>query len=499
MKFLYISIIIIVIIIIILITTLIEKPISTETPNPIETNIPSPIETETPTETETEIPTETETEIPSPIETQKPALALAPIQSVSINQYWAPLSTPSHNPNLFKTPYAIPDIEIYDDSDYASNIITKNNDGKTHIIPSVKTCCGRNISLIIDKNNVGTDLDFTELDGSITKPIFNLKSGNKNKYYYAMAILVDNLDKLIDQFKLTVGRIPVANPYRNRPVRIEIAYINAGGLASHGVYGMACGPAYLRYFYDSCIAYLDDNTQLPKVEHVFTYELCRNYIFPDQFTPLLDYRLYNLSSRNNTNKSLEFYEWGWVNQGFVNVLGGLLTKNFSPSVNFNYYGYDAEGFWKSMEKHLDIYINGLKSGIYTWDNTFMYNRLIWTKNINSPDGAESLDNLYSGILIRLWRNNGEGKFLLKFFKALKLMSNRSANNYLNLPNKLNYIDTLSTDSNNVKLNAQTAAENFYIASSYGASKDLYDYFTVTLKRSIRKEARDYANNLILKN
>jgi hypothetical protein len=79
------------------------------------------------------------------------------------------------------------------------------------------------------------------------------------------------------------------------------------------------------------------------------------------------------------------------------------------------------------------------------------------------------------------------------------MSNRSASNYLNLSNKLNYIDTLSTDTNNVKLNAQTAAENFYIASSYGASKDLYDYFTVTLKRSIRKEARDYANNLILKN
>jgi len=128
---------------------------------------------------------------------------------------------------------------------------------------------------------------------------------------------------------------------------------------------MACGPAFLRKFYDSCITYLDDNTQLPQFEHVFTYELCRNYIFPDQFTPLLDYRLYNLLDRNNINKPLEFYEWGWVNQGFVNVLGGLLTKNIIPDVSFNYYGYDAEGFWKSMEAHLDKYIDGLNSGIYT--------------------------------------------------------------------------------------------------------------------------------------
>jgi len=451
MKFIYILIIIVVVIIIINIS---------KTPSP-----------EVPREVQTEVSIQVPTHVPTQVPTQ------------------APTQVPTPN-LLFNIPYSVPDIEIFDDSNYPSNIITKNNDGLTHIIPSVKTCCGRNISLIIDKNNVGTDLDFTAADGSITQPIFNLQSINKNKYYYAMAILVDNLDKLIDQFQSTVGRIPTPNPYRNRPVRIEIAYINAGGLASHGVYGMACGPAFLRNFYNSCITYLEDNTQLPKFEHVFTYELCRNHIFPDQFTPLFDYRLYNLSDRDNINKSLEFYEWGWVNQGFVNVFGGLLTKNLVPAVNFNYYGYDAEGFWKSMEKHLDIYIDGLNSGIYTWDNTFMYNRLIWTKN------AESLDNLYSGILIRLWRNNGEGKFLLRFFKSIQLMGNRNAINLLNVSNKLNYIDTLSTDTNNVKLNAQTASENFYIAASYGANKDLYDYFTETLKRSIRQEARDYANNLI---
>jgi hypothetical protein len=238
------------------------------------------------------------------------------------------------------------------------DIITKKNDGVTKVIPNVKVCCGRNISLIIDKNNVGTDLDVTLSDGSVTQPIFTIQSTNKNKYYYAMAILVDNLDKLIDEFKITVGRIPTAYEYKNRSTRVEISLIDAAGLASHGISGMACGPAFLRDFYNSCITYIEDNSQLPKIDHIFTYELCRNFIFPDQFTPLFDYRLYNLSDRNNTTKTLGFYEWGWVNQGFINVFGGLLTRNIIPSINFDYAGYNIEQFWNMMERHLDTYING---------------------------------------------------------------------------------------------------------------------------------------------
>jgi hypothetical protein len=326
-----------------------------------------------------------------------------------------------------------------------------------------------------------------------------LQSINKNKYYYAMAILIDNLDKLVDQFEITVGRIPYPNLYRDRRIRVEVSFIDTAGLASHGFSGMACGPAFLKDYYNSCITYIEDNTQLPKIDHIFTYELCRNYIFPDDFTLLFDYRLYDLSNRNNNTKTLSYWEWGWVNQGFVNVLGGLLTKNIIPSINFDYSGYNIEQFWNMMERHLDTYITGLNNGIYTWDNTFMYSRMIWTKNIDNPNGAESLDNIYSGLLIRLWRNHGGKVFLIRFFKAIKLMNNRNTYNFLNLSNKLDYIDNLSTDIYNAKLTAQTAAENFYIASTYGANQDLYTYFTVTLKRSIRQEARDYAINLIKNN
>jgi hypothetical protein len=190
--------------------------------------------------------------------------------------------------------------------------------------------------------------------------------------------------------------------------------------------------------------------------------------------------------KSGTIPTQQSLEWGWVNQGFVNVLGGLLTKNIIPAVNFNYFGYDAERFWKSMEINLDIYIAGVNSGIYTWDNTLMYSRMIWTKNADNPNGAQGLDNLYSGLLIRLWRNYGQYTFLVRFFKAIQMMTDRNAVTYFNSPNKLNYIDSLSTDINNAKLNAQTAAENFYIAATYAASTDLYDYFTGTLQRSIRQ-------------
>jgi hypothetical protein len=50
-----------------------------------------------------------------------------------------------------------------------------------------------------------------------------------------------------------------------------------------------------------------------------------------------------------------------------------------------------------------------------------------------------------------------------------------------------------------KLTCQAAAENYYIAASYGATKDLYDYFKNTLGAPIRDEARTYALKLIADN
>ena len=157
-------------------------------------------------------------------------------------------------------------------------------------LSNLKVFCGKKICMIIHKgiDNIGNDLKFTLSDGSVVNPIFNkISVSNKNIYYYAMAILIDNLHRLVDQFEEVIGKIPTPRPYRNRPICVEVAYIREAGLAHHGISGIACGPAYLRYFYDSCIAYLQNNTELPKFEHIFTYELCRNYIFPE-FSQVFD-------------------------------------------------------------------------------------------------------------------------------------------------------------------------------------------------------------------
>jgi hypothetical protein len=437
--------------------------------------------------------------VPSPT-TLAPSTMLVPSPSTintpsSINQNWSPLSTPTFTPNAsFTLPYNIPDIEIFDDSNYSSLIMTKNSDGRTYNIPNVKVCCGGNIVIIIDKDNIGTDLKYTLSNGSIIDPIIDLQSTNKNIYYYAIAMIIDNLNKLTNKLATTVNRIPVPRPYRNKPIRIEIAYLWAAGLASHGYSGAAIGPAFLMNFFNSCMLKLQNNNNLLKFEQIFTYELCRNYIFPDTVYPLIDYNVYNYLDRNNPNKKF-IYEYNYtacVTQGFVNILGGILTLDINPPVSYNYSGFDLPRMFKMMEDHLDIYINGT----YTWDDVFMYDRLIWNT-------SQSLDNLYSGLFIRLWKTyNTSGNFLVRFFNAITLtIPMRHPEVFQNSQQNIQtYTDgNLNVNRSELRLNSQTAAENFYIASSYGAKQDLYTYFTVTLRRSIRQEARNYALNLISNN
>jgi len=412
----------------------------------------------------------------------------------SINQFWSPLSTPSYTPSSsFKLPYNIPDIEIYDDVKYRAVIIRNIN--YTNIISRVKVFCGKNIVMVIDKDNIGTELNYTLTNGSVINPIISLQSTNKTIYYYAMAMVVDNLDKLIDQFVLTINRNPSSNLYKNKSIRVEIAFLNASGLAFHGIAGIAVGPAFLINFFNSCMKKLENAANIIKIEQIFTYEFSRNYIFPDTFFPILNYNVYNYLDRNNSNKNAITYDYNYttcVSQGFVNILGGFLTLNFNPPIGYNYSGYDLPGMFAKMEYHLNMYINGN----YKWDDVFMYDRLIWNTD-------ESLDNLYSGLLIHLWKNyNTNNMFLIRFFKAINLMiPNRHPQNF-------QYSSNISSPTNdgstqdpiaNLRLNSQTASENFYIASSYAAKQDLYTYFTVTLRRSIRLEARDYAINLINNN
>jgi hypothetical protein len=165
--------------------------------------------------------------------------------------------------------------------------------------------------------------------------------------------------------------------------------------------------------------------------HVLCYELCRNYIFPEEFTAALDFCL------------LEGPDcWGWANQGFVNVLGTLLLDELhDPAIGFTYHGHTRDAFLASMEDELKTYIS--RGGPFA--ETFLHERLPWKP-------ASSVDNVWSGLLVRLWRDHGRGAFLARFFAAIPALA--------------------ATRAPASKADFATASENFFIAACAGARADL---------------------------
>jgi hypothetical protein len=295
----------------------------------------------------------------------------------------------------------------------------------------------------------------------------------------AMAWIVDRLQALRDVFDDVVGRQPtISHPVRlaadqrhdagAKRVAVEIAYIPAGGLAAHGVAGIAVGPRFLKDVYDAAVrggmgrappapfpAGAPPGT-VPFLHHVFFYESTRNYIFPEEFTALFDYEL--TSERPDC--------WGWVNQGFVNVLGCLVATELP--VPFFYYGQGRAEFMASMEAELQAYVDGP----YAWEDVFMREMLPWKP-------TASLDNAYSGVVVRLWREAGGGDaggggaaWLRRFFRvAIPLLlqprwRRRPAS----------------------KRDVATARDNFYLAASVAAGRDLASLFATRLHWIISEHA-----------
>lgn len=259
---------------------------------------------------------------------------------------------------------------------------------------------------------------------------------------HAMAKIVKNLERMLSVYDNVMGRIPLlVNPFCGR-VRYEIAYINASGLASHGVAGIATGPAFIKGMYEAALRGAE------YIHHVFFYETMRNYIFPEVFTPVVDYCLESHADC-----------WGWVNQGFVNCVGCLLSEHIP--IAFEYYGADREGFMKSMESHLDQYLGS--PDVYNWQNTWNKERLPWAAH-------QSLDNLFSGLLVRLYRQYGGVDFLIRWFR--------------NMPSLLHRAPKTKSDQ-------QGARDNIFILSSISARKNLKSFFRDDLRWQISDNAIDY--------
>ena len=245
-----------------------------------------------------------------------------------------------------------------------------------------------------------------------------------------VAAFLARLEALLARLDAAVGRAPpVTHAHAGRQC-VEVAHLGGGaaGLAHHGRAGCACGPAFLR-----------ESTLGGLLHHAFCYELTRNYIFPDSFTPP-----FKLSC-------LEGDEcWGWLNQGFVNILGCLLCTE-GESIPFTYFGRSAQGFRAGMEGHLLAYIarrHGLQGAPCAWEDVFLHERLPWAP-------SQSLDNLYSGMLSVLFQCHGGKRFFRGFFAALPHLAAR-------LPAGLR--------------DARTTSDNLFLACSAGAQRSLAPFF-----------------------
>ena len=257
-------------------------------------------------------------------------------------------------------------------TDYAHNIACSN---------AVTAVLGERIALIID-DAAGIAMD--------AAPAQHFRD------------VVRDIEAMLRLFDSCVGKQPVLqNPYRGL-IRYEVAFLNnAAGLAGHGVAGIAFGPAFLQ---DMLRARLEGHHLLP---HVLWYETMRNYIFPEEFTNVFDYRLTHAHNGADPRGC-----WGWVNQGFVNVTGCLLSRQLT-GIEFDYFGHSRDWFCASMESQLDRYAQSTMP----WESCFMHERLPW-------DESSSLDNVYSGILCAMYRQFGGVAFLRRFFAAIPLLMQR---------------------------------------------------------------------------
>jgi hypothetical protein len=284
-----------------------------------------------------------------------------------------------------------------------------------HCSPQATAYLGRRLALIVDS--------------ACGQPLLGLCASHPSE----LAAVLRDLEALLDCFDSVLGKAPpLTSSLEGRSI-CEVSFLpNAAGLAHHGRAGFAVGPAFL----EQSIA-----SRLPAglastgafLSHCFTYEACRNYIFPAEFTAVFDYRC--LEGPQAT---------GWVNQGFVDVLGSLLCAD--SGLGFDYHGHTLPSFHASMEAEVDTF---LASGL-PWEAVFQHERFPW-------NAARSLDNLYAGLLIRLWRGHGRLRFLRRWFRgAIPLLRASRC--------------PVGTED------VATARENFFLASCFAAQADLRPFF-----------------------
>lgn len=320
---------------------------------------------------------------------------------------------------------------------------------------------GARVALVVDVATAGAEVD-----------------AMAGEWAPATAVVVGIIEQLVALYESVTGWTPPCPAPLEGRMRVEVAHLpNAAGLAHHGALGFAMGPAFLASMLAGARA------GAPCVHHVVGYELLRNFIDPTRFTTAVDYVCARGQCPTPRAAGVPCEPdadcWGWVNQGFVDVVGCLLADQLrapggGAPVAFDYFGHDRRGFRAMMEAHVGRYRRGEAQGDalapalaaagspaappLAWESVFLHERTPW-------DAGSSLDNVYAGILSELYERHGPG-LLAGFFRAVPLL----LDNGRAPPSKRDWA---------------TAAENFALAASVGAGCDLEGYF-----RGLRWPLRD---------
>jgi len=259
-----------------------------------------------------------------------------------------------------------------------------------------------------------------------------------------MKFLITELERLYEAYDDVIGKVPrhfAGGPQVGGKAIIQVASdINAAGRASHGEHWVVIDTGFFRNQLDFAL------TGSFTLEHVFGYEIMRNYIF-DDFSAFHHY------IDNNPE------EWGWINQGFVNCVGILLADSLGWPTN--YYGQSREQFLGNPGISGDI-VTYANNPNYTAENTFLVKFAPW-------EGGASVDAMWSMVLTLLFQQCGERDYLKRFFHFLPELKSRWPSS--------------SGEE------WQIAFENYYIASSVGCEGDLLTFFTTILKFPISQTAQ----------
>ncbi|MEQ1751876.1 MAG: hypothetical protein ABL974_20810 [Prosthecobacter sp.] len=254
-----------------------------------------------------------------------------------------------------------------------------------------------------------------------------------------MAKITSALDGIFNAYDKVTGKKPKLTADIKKRIIVEVSDKVGGGLANHGQYGIGIGDGFFNDLYER--VKVGTNTY----DQVFFYEAARNYWMPDM-NPAIDYH----TTEGPT-------DYGWWTVGFNNAMSVVMPRQVQGVTDMVYFGQSGQQFSDSMEANLTEYLS--KPEKYNWENSWCVRLVPWKENT-------SLNDLMTGLLIRLQRENGGIDFMTRLYSEIP---------------KQRPLPTSLSDY-------QSARDNFYAAASIAAKEDLFVFFTKDLRWQISDKA-----------